>query len=105
MLELQQIVRQSNGRPMQQQSRGRPSPAVHNGTDQAEAGRDASGWTPDDELAALETVWESLCLDAASSQAPLQPPERSNTRPARIELRQLRRGSARSDGQGERLAS
>lgn len=36
--------------------------------------RSAAGWSPADELAALETVWASLCQDAASPAPSLQLP-------------------------------
>ncbi|MCP9901137.1 hypothetical protein KBZ09_10980 [Cyanobium sp. Cruz CV11-17] len=39
-----------------------------------EPGSAALGWSPADELDALETVWESLCQDATSPGAPLQLP-------------------------------
>jgi hypothetical protein len=34
----------------------------------------SAGWSPADELAALETVWASLCQDAASPTPSLQLP-------------------------------
>lgn len=37
------------------------------------------GWSPADELAALETVWESLCQDAASPALSLQLPNFPST--------------------------
>ena len=61
----------------------------------AESQRAAMGWSPADELAALETVWESLCQDAATSatsrhlpsftsipvaRSSVQPPQRQQNR-------------------------
>jgi hypothetical protein len=40
----------------------------------AEARSSAEGWSPADELAALETVWASLCQDAASPAPSVQLP-------------------------------
>lgn len=41
----------------------------------------ASGWSPADELAALETVWASLCQDAASPAPSPELPVISRTSP------------------------
>ena len=43
----------------------------------------AEGWSPADELAALETVWASLCQDAASPAPSLQLPVISRSSPSR----------------------
>jgi hypothetical protein len=43
------------------------------------AGSAAGGWSTADELAALETVWESLCQDAASPAPSLQLPNLPST--------------------------
>ena len=67
LIELPQPRRQSPSRiqGLQPQSSGvRP----------VDAGSSAPGWSPADELAALETVWESLCQDATSPGSPLQLP-------------------------------
>ena len=47
----------------------------------ADAGSIDAGWTPTDELAALEVVWDSLCQDAARPVASLQMPKISRTAP------------------------
>ncbi|KAF0652196.1 hypothetical protein L107_14942 [Cyanobium sp. Copco_Reservoir_LC18] len=60
-----------------------------------ETGPSATGWSPADELAALETVWASLCQDAASPAPSLQLPVISRSSlsrdPDRRPLRQLQR--------------
>ena len=48
-----------------------------------EVGSSAEGWSPADELAALETVWASLCQDAASPAPTLELPVISRSNPSR----------------------
>lgn len=55
-----------------------------------EARPSAAGWSPADELAALETVWASLCQDAASPAPTLQLPV-------------ISRSSLNRDGEGRPL--
>jgi len=61
-----------------------------------EARSSAEGWSPADELAALETVWASLCQDAASPAPSLQLPVISRSSPNR-------QGDGRPQQQRQRL--
>lgn len=60
-----------------------------------------AGWSPADELAALETVWASLCQDAASPAASPQLPiiSRSSLDPDR-DRRPLRQRQVRREDSG-----
>jgi hypothetical protein len=47
----------------------------------------ALGWSEADELAALETVWDSLCQEAAAPRPVVQLPDRPSSRLARASSR------------------
>ncbi|MCP9796737.1 hypothetical protein [Cyanobium sp. Lug-B] len=75
-----------------------------------EARPSATGWSPADELAALETVWASLCQDAASPAPSLQLPVLSRSSLSRDAdrrpLRQVqRRGNDADRNDADRIAS
>ena len=78
----------------QPRRQARPSGEVHSSS---EVRSSAEGWYPADELAALETVWASLCQDAASPTPTLELPVISRSNPSRAadgrtqRLRQPRR--------------
>lgn len=102
MLEFPQIRRPLNENPLG----ARPSQAKRPGQGPPDTANLSTAWSTDDELAALEAVWESLCQDAAASQAALHlPPLRPLSRLPRFDHRQPRRGFDRADGPSGRLAS
>jgi hypothetical protein len=68
-----------------------------------EALSSAEGWSPADELAALETVWASLCQDAASPAPTLELPVISRSNPSRAADGRRQRQPRRIDS--ERIAS
>ncbi|MEA5411744.1 hypothetical protein VB737_08195 [Synechococcus sp. BA-120 BA3] len=71
----------------------------------AEARSAAEAWSPADELAALETVWASLCQDAASPAPALQLPVISRSSPIRGgDVRPVRQRQSRRIDSG-RIAS
>ncbi len=64
-----------------------------------------AGWSPADELAALEVVWDSLCQDAASPVASLQLPRISRSIPAPVDRQPFLHQRNRFTDAPARLAS
>ena len=71
----------------------------------AESRSSATGWSPADELAALETVWASLCQDAASPAPSLQLPAMSCSSLSRDAERRPLRQLQRRRNDADRIAS
>ncbi len=65
----------------------------------------AEGWSPADELAALETVWASLCQDAASPAPTLELPVFSRSTPSRAAVGRSQRQRQPRQIDSERIAS
>jgi hypothetical protein len=97
MIDLPQPRRQSQARL--QEPLGRGPEALS-----AERSSAELGWSPADELATLEVVWESLCHDAVSPTTPLQLPSFSTTQARAGGQRPVRPHNCLADPQG-RLAS
>jgi hypothetical protein len=98
VIDLPQPGRQSQPR--------RPDLSPHGAEPLAAESRSTElGWSPTDELATLEVVWESLCQDAASPVTSLQLPTIAPTTQARAGgQRPLRQRNRLVEDQG-RLAS
>ena len=78
MFELPMLRHPSQSRPESLAGQRSDAPPV-------DAGAVDSGWSPADELATLEVVWDSLCQDAASPVASLQLPKISRSTPAPVD--------------------
>jgi hypothetical protein len=98
LIELPQPRRQSP-------SRLQGLPTQSSGVRLRDAGSSALEWSPADELAALETVWESRCQDATSRGTPLQLPNRPSPRQARGRVQRSLCQRNRLTGAYGRLAS